>query len=205
LPLPEGDTFLHSWEVLATILSDPVCKDMVVDLGLGVRHRNVRYNCRVLCTYKRVLLIRPKMSLANDGLYREARHFTAWPKKMQTETYYLEDVVRDVTGQSTVPIGDAILSTRDTAVGCETCEELFTPSNPSTYMGLNGCEIILNSSASHAELRKLETRLDLIANSTRKLGGIYVYANMTGLDGEARMMYDGSSMILVKQTPPPVP
>ncbi|SPO06045.1 related to Glutamine-dependent NAD(+) synthetase [Cephalotrichum gorgonifer] len=192
----EGDTFLHSWEVLAEIISDPVCKDMLIDLGLGVRHRNVRYNCRVLCTYKRILFIRPKMSLANDGLYREARHFTAWSKKMQTETYYLESVIRDVTGQSSVPIGDALLSTRDTAIGCETCEEMFTPSNPSTYMGLNGCEIILNSSASHAELRKLRTRLDLVSNSTRKLGGIYVYANATGIDGEARMMFDGSSMIL---------
>lgn len=63
-------------------------------------------------------------------------------------------------------------------------------------MGLNGCEIILNSSASHAELRKLRTRLDLISNSTRKVGGIYVYSNATGVDGEARMMFDGSSMII---------
>lgn len=170
---------------------------MLLDLGMGVRHRNVRYNCRILCSYKRVIFIRPKMCLANDGLYREARHFTAWPKKMQTEEYYLESIIRDVTGQDSVQIGDAILSTRDTAVSCETCEELFTPSNPSTYMGLNGCEIFLNSSASHAELRKLKTRLDLVANSTRKLGGIYVYANATGIDGEARMMFDGSSMILV--------
>ncbi|TRX97566.1 hypothetical protein FHL15_001321 [Xylaria flabelliformis] len=181
----EGDTFAHSWEVLAHIISDEACKDMLVDLGMGCRHRNVRYNCRVLCTYKKVLFIRPKMSLANDGLYREARHFTAWVKPMQTETYYLEEVIEKVTGQRTVPIGDAILSTRDTAIGCETCEEMFTPRNPST------------SSASHAELRKLRTRLDLIANSTRKTGGCYVYANATGVDGEARMMFDGSSMILL--------
>ncbi|KAI1822843.1 NAD+ synthase [Xylaria intraflava] len=193
----EGDTFAHSWEVLAQIISDEVTKDMLIDLGMGCRHRNVRYNCRVLCTYKRVLFIRPKMSLANDGLYREARHFSAWSKPMQTEVYYLESVVGKVTGQRTVPIGDAILSTRDTAIGCETCEELFTPRNPSTYMSLNGCEVFLNSSASHAELRKLKTRLDLIANSTRKTGGCYVYANCTGIDGDARMMYDGSSMILL--------
>jgi NAD+ synthase (glutamine-hydrolysing) len=122
--------------------------------------------------------------------------FTAWVKERQTEKYYLEEVVRKVTGQHTIPIGDVVLSTLDTAVGCETCEELFTPLNPSTYMGLNGVEIILNSSASHAELRKLRTRLDLISNSTRKVGGVYVYANATGVDGEARMMYDGSSMIV---------
>lgn len=181
----EGDTFLHSWEMLAQIISDPICKDLLIDLGLGVRHRNVRYNCRVFCTYKHIFFIRPKMSLANDGLYREMRHFTAWVKRYQIEQYYLEDVVAEVTGQHKVPIGDVILSTRDTAVACETCEELFTPLNPSSYLGLNGAEIILNSSASHAELRKLRTRLDLIANATRRLGGIYVYANATGVDGQS--------------------
>ncbi|KIW65049.1 NAD+ synthetase [Phialophora macrospora] len=192
----EGDTFFHSWEVVAEILNDPICKDMLIDLGMGVRHRNVRYNCRILLTYKKIFLIRPKMSLANDGLYRETRHFTAWVKERTTETYYLEKVISDITGQKTIPIGDAVLSTLDTSVGCETCEELFTPSNPSTNMGLNGVEVIVNSSASHAELRKLNTRLSLIQNCTRKLGGIYVYANATGVDGEARMMFDGSSMIL---------
>lgn len=187
---------MHSWEVLAEIISDPICKDMLIDVGLGVRHRNVRYNCRVLCTYKHIFFIRPKMSLANDGLYREMRHFTPWTKRSKSEEYYLESIAADVTGQKKVPIGDIILSTADTAVACETCEELFTPLNPSSFLGLNGAEVILNSSASHAELRKLRARLDLISNSTRRLGGIYVYANATGVDGEARMMFDGSSMVL---------
>ncbi|KAK5462762.1 glutamine-dependent NAD(+) synthetase [Exophiala xenobiotica] len=200
--LPRNGTDSVSWKSLdmdvltITILNDPVTKDMLVDVGMGVRHRNVRYNCRILLTYQKIFFIRPKMSLANDGLYREARHFTAWVKPRTVETYYLEQIIRDITGQKTVPIGDAVLSTLDTSVGCETCEELFTPLNPSTNMGLNGVEVIVNSSASHAELRKLNTRLSLIQNCTRKLGGIYIYANATGVDGEARMMFDGSSMIL---------
>lgn len=106
---------------------------MLIDLGLGVRHRNYRLNCRVLCTYRKIFLILPKMNLANDGLYRETRHFTAWSKKMEVEDYYLEEIVRNVTGQRTVKIGDAVLSTLDTCVGCETCESLFVPLNPSTY------------------------------------------------------------------------
>jgi len=193
----EADTFVHSWEMLSQIIVDEACKDVLVDVGLGVRHRNVRYNSRVLFTYKHIYLIRPKQCLANDGLYREARHFSPWQKPRVVETYYLEDIVADITGQRTVPIGDAIISTRDTSVYMETCEELFVPANPSIGAGLNGAEIILNSSASHAELQKLRTRLDLIANSTRKLGGIYVYSNAVGVDGEARQMFDGSSMIVV--------
>ncbi|KAH8809214.1 hypothetical protein F5884DRAFT_397012 [Xylogone sp. PMI_703] len=98
---------------------------MLIDLGMGVRHRNGRYNSHVLCTYKHIFFIRPKKSLANDGLYREARHFTAWVKDRQFEMYYLEEVVALVTGQRTVPIGDMLLSTLDTCVGVETCKVIF--------------------------------------------------------------------------------
>ncbi|KAM4058114.1 carbon-nitrogen hydrolase [Hirsutella rhossiliensis] len=192
----ESDTELHSWEVLADVISNDVCRGILVDLGMGVKARNVQYNCRVLCTYRKVFAVRAKQALAGDGLYREARHFTAWVKERQVEAYKLHQVVKDVTGQKTVPIGDFILETPDTSVTCETCEELFVPRNPSIFTGLNGAEIILNSSASHAELRKLEKRLNLISNSTRSNGGLYVYANATGVDGEARMLFDGSSMII---------
>jgi hypothetical protein len=33
----------------------------------------VQYNCRVLVLDRRVLLVRPKLALANDGNYRETR------------------------------------------------------------------------------------------------------------------------------------
>lgn len=79
---------------------------MLIDLELGVRHRNARYNARVLCTYRKIFCIRPKMALANDGLYRETRHLTAWSKPREVETHYLESALRRVAGQTTVPIGD---------------------------------------------------------------------------------------------------
>ena len=65
----EADTDLHCWEALVMILSDPVCEDILLDIGMPVTHRNVRYNCRVISYNKRILLIRPKLSLANDGNY----------------------------------------------------------------------------------------------------------------------------------------
>lgn len=51
-----------------------------------VVHKGVRYNCRVVFYNKRLVLIRPKMCLAMDGNYREARWFTAWTK------YRFEDI-----------------------------------------------------------------------------------------------------------------
>lgn len=72
----------------------------------------------------------------------------------------------------------------DTCIGCETCEELFTPRSPHNDMGLNGVEIFTNSSGSHHALRKLDTRISLILEATRKNGGIYLYANQQGCDGD---------------------
>lgn len=47
-------------------------------------------------------------------------------------------------------------------------------------MSLDGVEVITNSSASHFSLRKLDLRLKLIGEATRKCGGVYVYSNIQG-------------------------
>ena len=96
--------------------------------------------------------------------------------------------------KKTCPIGDALIRTQDTVLGFETCEELWTPQAPHIDMGLDGCEIFTNSSGSHHELRKLNNRLELIQKSTYFGGGVYLYANQQGCDGD-RLYYDGSSLI----------
>lgn len=121
---------------------------------------------------------------------------TPWTRQRQIEDYPLEDAIRSITGQRTVPFGDAVLTTIDTSVACETCEELFTPAAPHVPMGLNGVEIFTNSSGSHYELRKLQTRVSLIREATRQNGGIYVYSNQRGCSGD-RLYYDGCAMIIV--------
>lgn len=194
----ESDTFSHSWEMIARILKDPSCRDIILDIGAPVMHRNVRYNARIVCFNGQILLIRPKLWLANDGNYREMRYFTPWSREGHVEQYYLPRIIQDIVGKVKVPIGDAVISTKDTCLGCESCEELFTPNAPHSAMSLNGVEIFTNSSGSHHELRKLNTRYDLILEATRKAGGIYLYANQQGCDGD-RLYYDGSAMIVVKR------
>jgi NAD+ synthase (glutamine-hydrolysing) len=64
-----------------------------------VMHKNVIYNCRVIIHDRKILLIRPKMWLANDGNYRELRYFTPWMKPRQWEDHYLPRIVQAVTDQ----------------------------------------------------------------------------------------------------------
>jgi hypothetical protein len=67
------------------------------------------------------------MWLANDGNYRELRFFTPWMKHRQWEDHFLPRIIQAVTKQVKVPFGDAVISTIDTCIGVELCEELFTP------------------------------------------------------------------------------
>uniref|UniRef100_A0A7N6ASA0 Glutamine-dependent NAD(+) synthetase n=1 Tax=Anabas testudineus TaxID=64144 RepID=A0A7N6ASA0_ANATE len=192
----ESDTLLHSFQVLRMLLESPITQDIICDVGMPVMHHNVRYNCRVLFLNRKILLIRPKMLMANHGNYRELRWFSPWNQLRKVEEYFLPRMIQEVTGQETVPFGDCVLSTKDTCIGTEMCAELWNPRSPHIQLGLDGVEIFTNSSASHHELRKADQRVNLVKSATTKSGGIYLYANQRGCDGD-RVYYDGCAMVAI--------
>eukprot|EP00606_Chrysophyceae_sp_TOSAG23-5_P001206 GSChrysophyteH2.ASY1.ANO1.842.1 assembled CDS len=182
---------------LAALLQSDATDDILCDIGMPVLHDGVRYNCRVFCLDRKILLIRPKAFLANDGNYHEARFFCSWKGRLgELHSHVLGDELRAATGQTTVPIGMGIIQTAETKVAAEVCEELWCSSNPHIDMALSGVEIFSNGSGSHHQLRKLESRLQLMMSATVKCGGAYVYSNHKGCDG-TRLYFDGSSLICV--------
>eukprot|EP00545_Synedropsis_sp_CCMP1620_P004780 CAMPEP_0119008702 /NCGR_PEP_ID=MMETSP1176-20130426/3874_1 /TAXON_ID=265551 /ORGANISM="Synedropsis recta cf, Strain CCMP1620" /LENGTH=806 /DNA_ID=CAMNT_0006961087 /DNA_START=218 /DNA_END=2638 /DNA_ORIENTATION=+ len=210
----ESDTLQHCWESLVTLLQQGASDDLLCDFGMPVLHQGCRYNCRILCFNRRLLLIRPKTSMADGGNYRESRYFTAYPTTTNNnnntttnhnnnQTFLLPSLVNDTlqTNQRECPFGIGYVeSVMDgIRVGCESCEELWTPQATHIDLALAGVEIIGNGSGSHHELRKLETRITLLQHATSKCGGIYLYANGRGCDG-SRQYYDGCSMICVNGT-----
>ncbi|CAE8619536.1 unnamed protein product, partial [Polarella glacialis] len=186
----EYDTFVLAWDSIAKMLDSDLTDGIICDVGLPIMHRNVSYNCRIFLLNRKVIGVRPKMCLANDGNYRETRWFTAWsvetskPGFGEVEDFYLPINIMKITGQQKVPIGIIAIRTRDTVIASETCEELFTPNSPHIMMSLDGVEIIANGSGSHHQLRKLNTRIDLVRGATAKGGGIYLYANQKGVQEE---------------------
>ncbi|KAJ5721565.1 uncharacterized protein N7483_009499 [Penicillium malachiteum] len=192
----ETEVYEHSWDSLYSILTDETLHGIMIDVGLPLLHRNCRYNARAIILDGKILCLRPKLYLANDGNFREMRFFTPWNRPRHVEQYYLPPKIQKHQGCRHVPIGDVVLSTIDTCLAAETCEELFTPNSPHINMGLNGVEIFTNSSGSHHSLRKLDERIALIQEATRKNGGVYLYSNQLGCDGD-RLYYDGCAMIFV--------
>lgn len=103
-------------------------------------------------------------------------------------------MISKVSGQTTVPFGDAVISTRDTCIGFEICEELWNPASSHIAMALDGVEIICNSSGSYTELRKSYVVTDLVKSATFKSGGCYLFSNLRGCDGQ-RVYFSGDSCI----------
>jgi len=53
------------------LVRDGFTDGIVCDVGLPVMHRGVRYNCRLFMLNGKLLLLRPKQNLADDGNYRQ--------------------------------------------------------------------------------------------------------------------------------------
>ena len=120
----ELDTVMHCWEVVAEILEDQDLYGIVIDIGLPIIHRGVLFNCRCVVLDGNIKLIRPKMTLASEGQFRENRYFTAWPRR-RVDEFTLPEQIANIVGKKTVCIGDAIMAFQDMLVGWESCEELF--------------------------------------------------------------------------------
>ncbi|CAA0840898.1 Glutamine-dependent NAD(+) synthetase [Striga hermonthica] len=192
----ELDTVNHAWDCLKELLLGDWTDNILCSFGMPVTKGSERYNCQVLCLNRKILLIRPKMWLANDGNYRELRWFTAWKQKEHLEDFLLPSEISDDLSQRTVPFGYGFIQFLDTAVAAEVCEELFSPMAPHAELALNGVEVFMNASGSHHQLRKLDLRMRAFVGATHIRGGVYMYSNHQGCDG-GRLYYDGCSCIVV--------
>jgi NAD+ synthase (glutamine-hydrolysing) len=195
----EQDTFAHCWESLLQLMDRGATDGMLCDFGMPVLYGGARYNCRILVRDKKILLVRPKSAMADSGNYRESRYFTAYHHQSSEhttmETILLPRIFQEKFHQTSAPFGTRYVQFRDgISVGCESCEELWTPRATHIDLALQGVEIIGNGSGSHHELRKLNQRLELIISATRKCGGVYLYANQRGCDG-GRLYFDGGALI----------
>uniref|UniRef100_H3B705 Glutamine-dependent NAD(+) synthetase n=1 Tax=Latimeria chalumnae TaxID=7897 RepID=H3B705_LATCH len=191
----ESDTFLHSFQVLAKLLTSPITEDIICDVGMPIMHKNVCYNCRVIFLNRKILLIRPKLLLAIRGNYREQRWFSPWSKRSRKlQVYFATLPVNSIEDFPHIPHQNLLLCEKGECMQSSLCFCLLSSSH--IGMGLDGVEIFTNSSGSHHELRKAHLRVDLVKSATVKNGGIYVLANQKGCDGE-RLYYDGCSMIAI--------
>ena len=194
----EREVFVLSYYMLKYIVKTTslFTTNMVVALGCPIMHRDVRYNCTVFFGNGKIFLIRPKTILADDGNYREARWFTPWLKEGIEDFYFDDnDDMHYPEKKGAIPFGVALINCNGILIGAEICEELWVSDNIGAKMYLSGADVLINGSSSHYEKSKQDEKREvLIKATTRKSGGVYIYSNLEGCDGE-RLYFDGGSII----------
>lgn len=81
----------------------------------------------VIMLNAKILLVRPKLQMADDGLYREGRYFQAYDTSKGVQHITLPSFIQSLYGQETALFGQVILDLKDTCIGFECCEELWQP------------------------------------------------------------------------------
>jgi NAD+ synthase (glutamine-hydrolysing) len=102
------------WECLKEILVGDWTDGILCSIGMPVIKGSERYNCQVLCFNRKIIMIRPKMWLANDGNYRELRWFTAWKHKDHLVDFQLPSEIAEAVLQQSVPFGYGYVRFLDT-------------------------------------------------------------------------------------------
>lgn len=164
--------------------------NMVVSVGLPVRHNNRLYNAACLIVDKQIAGFYCKQNLANNGVHYETRWFHAWPVGV-VESIEINEL--------SYPIGDVIFELsqggfQGVRVGFEICEDAWVANRPGRRHYERGVDIILNPSASHFAFHKFLTRERLVLDGSRSFGCSYIYTNLLGNES-GRILFDGDAMI----------
>ena len=163
----------------------PVCV-----LGAPLRFQGGLYNCAVVIHDGRILGAVPKSFLPNYREFYEQRWFTPGAD--------IASEVISVAGEE-VPFGtDLLFQATGRTPFCfhvEICEDVWTPTPPSTQAALAGAEILLNLSASNITIGKAETRRLLCASQSERCLAAYAYSAAGPGESTTDLAWDGHGAV----------
>lgn len=161
--------------------------DLVVIIGLPVRHIGRLYNCAAVLFEGRILGIVPKQNLPNYNEFYESRWFTAYNSSHGSMV--------DVGEQKDIPFGNLVFHGEKYRFAVEICEDLFATVSPSSSLSLQGAEIIFNLSASNELVGKSEYRRELVKITSAKNIGAYVYASAGPNESSTDLVFSGHLLV----------
>ncbi|MFN4112888.1 MAG: NAD(+) synthase [Sphingomonadaceae bacterium] len=167
-------------------------RDLATVLVIGAPLcRNGRvYNCALALCRGQVLGVVPKSFLPNYREYYEKRWF-AHGRHSIGQTIAL--------GGREVPFGTDLLFTHPAipgfVFGIEICEDVWSPTPPSTRAALAGATVLLNLSASNITIGKADERHLLCRSQSSRAVCAYVYSASGQGESTTDLAWDGQGMI----------
>ena len=180
-----------AWEALEAVTAHSRGKHVLTFVGLPVARGGRLYNCAAAVQGGSLLALIPKAHIPGYGEFYEPRHFAAAPGE--------EGFLRDLGPWHEVWFGRRVLfcceSLPELVIGCEICEDLWAPRQPSQDLALAGATVIVNLSASPAVIGKGEYRRSLVSGQSGRLVCGYVYACASCRESTQDLVYSGHNII----------
>ena len=194
-----GDLFLQqsllrgAEDALAAVLEATREVDMLITLGLPVRHNHKLFNCAAVMCRGELLGLVPKLNLPNYSEFYEGRWFASGRELGGT------DFCIPFAGQENVEFSAGLIFRCADypllTVGVEVCEDLWVADTPSTRLAQGGATVILNPSASNETVCKDAYRRTLLQATSGRLVCGYVYADAGWGESSTDLVYAGHSLI----------
>ena len=174
---------------LTAILKASEGLNLVVLVGLPVRHNGKLYNCAAVLCNGELLGLVPKMHLPNYGEFYEKRHFI--PGMREPECI-------ELAGQETLIGTNLLFACKQMpafVLAAEVCEDLWAPVPPSCAHALAGATVVANLSASDETVGKAAYRRELVCGQSARLLCAYLYADAGHGESTTDMTFAGHNLI----------
>ncbi|MCE7935449.1 MAG: NAD(+) synthase, partial [Chlorobi bacterium CHB2] len=175
---------------LGTIVAASQTLAPVLMVGAPLRMEGRLFNCAVAIHNGGILAVYPKSYLPNYREFYEKRQFSAARDSLFAEATLL--------GQR-VPFGtDILLSATNVPnllLHAELCEDVWSPTPPSTLAALAGGTVLCNLSASNITIGKGAYRHGLCAAQSGKCVAAYLYTAAGLGESTTDLAWDGHAMV----------
>lgn len=176
-------------------------KDMLVVVGAPLDMCDRLYNCACVVDRGCVNFAVAKSYLPNNGEFYEKRWFRS-ALDIKKEQVADDRTQRPLSDNKYIGITNGISIVRDMCfhigsaiIGIEICEDLWSPLPPSTFLAMQGANIIVNLSASNELVGKDRYRRELICQQSARTHSVYVYASAGIGESTQDMVFGGACYI----------
>ncbi len=177
------DKSIAALESLVTASTD---KQLIFIIGMPLEVEASLLNCAVVIHAGRILGIVPKIYLPNYKEFYEMRWFASG---LQCHTSML-------LCKQTVPVGpDLIFETPSCRFGIELCEDMWATIPPSSYLALEGADIIFNMSADNEGTGKHNYVRSLVSQQSARCLAGYVFASCGFGESTTDIVFSGNGLI----------
>lgn len=174
-------------KALQRILKETSLTKSIFILGMPVDLGNMLVNAAVVIQCGKILGVVPKLFLPNYKEFYEKRWFASASQIKAKEI---------TLAQQVAPLSrHLIFDTTDVRFGVEICEDLWSPIPPSSFLALDGADIIFNMSADNDCVGKYEYLRNLVSQQAARCIAGYVFASCGFGESTTDVVFAGNAII----------